>query len=184
MAKPAKPAASKSAATKPAAKPAAKAAAKKPAAAKAPAAKAPAAKAAAAKPGASPLRKEFQTERFARGLEVRRAVLGAEYVDKSVAGATDFMTDFQKMVTEFCWGDIWTRPGLVRRDRSLLNLAMLASLNRPNELRLHLKGALNNGVTRDEIKEVFLAVCVYAGVPAGLDAFKVAVEVFKEVDAA
>ncbi len=170
MAKAAKPAASKPAASKPASKkPAPKAAAKKPA---------------AAKPAASPLRKEFQTERFARGLEVRRAVLGAEYVDKSVAGASDFMTDFQKMVTEFCWGDIWTRPGLVRRDRSLLNLAMLAALNRPNELKLHLKGALNNGVTRDEIKEVFLAVCVYAGVPAGLDAFKVAVEVFKEVDAA
>lgn len=130
------------------------------------------------------LRKEFQTAQFAKGLEVRRAVLGAEYVDKSVAGATDFMADFQKMVTEFCWGDIWTRPGLVRRDRSLLNLGMLAALNRPNELRLHLKGALNNGVTRDEIKEVFLAVCVYAGVPAGLDAFKVAVEVFKELDAA
>lgn len=129
------------------------------------------------------LRKEFRTERFAKGLEVRRAVLGAEYVDKSVAGATDFMVDFQKMVTEFCWGDIWTRPGLPRRDRSLLNLAMLAALNRPNELRLHLKGALNNGVTRDEIKEVFMAVCVYAGVPAGLDAFKTAVEVFKEVDA-
>lgn len=166
MAKAAKPAASKPAAKKPAVK----AAAKKPA---------------AAKVAAGPtLRKEFQTEAFARGLEVRRAVLGAEYVDKSVAGATDFMVDFQKMVTEFCWGDIWTRPGLVRRDRSLLNLAMLASLNRPNELRLHLKGALNNGVTRDEIKEVFLAVCVYAGVPAGLDAFKVAVEVFKEVDAA
>ena len=166
MAKAAKPAASKPAAKKPAAK----AAAKKPAATKA-----------AAGPA---LRPEFQTEAFARGLEVRRAVLGAEYVDKSVAGATDFMVDFQKMVTEFCWGDIWTRPGLVRRDRSLLNLAMLASLNRPNELKLHLKGALNNGVTRDEIKEVFLAVCVYAGVPAGLDAFKVAVEVFKEVDAA
>ncbi len=170
MAKATKPAASKPAAKKPAAK----VAAKKPAAAMA----------AASLPAASTLREEFQTERFARGLKVRRAVLGPEYVDKSVAGATDFMTDFQKMVTEFCWGDIWTRPGLVRRDRSLLNLAMLASLNRPNELKLHLKGALNNGVTRDEIKEVFLAVCVYAGVPAGLDAFKVAVEVFKEVDAA
>ncbi len=157
----------------------AKAAPKKPVVAKK-----PAAKKAAAAPAASALRKEFQTERFARGLEVRRAVLGAEYVDKSVAAASDFMADFQKMVTEFCWGEIWTRPGLVRRDRSLLNLAMLAALNRPNELKLHLKGALNNGVTRDEIKEVFMAVCVYAGVPAGLDAFKVAVEVFKEVDAA
>ena len=159
-------------AAKPAAKPAAKAAK-------------PAAKPAAAKAASGPkLRKEFQTERFATGLAVRRAVLGAEYVDKSVEAATDFMADFQKMVTEFCWGEIWTRPGLVRRDRSLLNLAMLAALNRPNELKLHLKGALNNGVTRDEIKEVFMAVCVYAGVPAGLDAFKTAVEVFKEIDAA
>ena len=165
-----------------AAKPATKFAkpAAKPAKATKPAAKQVAAKAA---PGPK-LRKEFQTERFAAGLAVRRAVLGAEYVDKSVESATDFMTDFQKMVTEFCWGDIWTRPGLVRRDRSLLNLAMLAALNRPNELKLHLKGALNNGVTRDEIKEVFMAVCVYAGVPAGLDAFKTAVEVFKEIDAA
>jgi 4-carboxymuconolactone decarboxylase len=136
------------------------------------------------KPAAPKLRPEFQTERFAKGLEVRRAVLGATYVDASVANATDFMADFQKMVTEFCWGDIWTRPGLVKRDRSLLNLGMLAALNRPNELRLHLRGALNNGVTRDEIKEVFLAVCVYAGVPAGLDAFKVAAELFKEIDAA
>jgi 4-carboxymuconolactone decarboxylase len=141
-------------------------------------------KPAAPKAAAPKLRKEFQTERFARGLDVRRAVLGAAYVDASVAGATDFMADFQKMVTEFCWGDIWTRPGLVKRDRSLLNLGMLAALNRPNELRLHIRGALNNGVTRDEIKEVFLAVCVYAGVPAGLDAFKVAAELFKELDAA
>jgi 4-carboxymuconolactone decarboxylase len=138
-----------------------------------------------AKKAAAPaLRKEFQTERFAKGLKVRRAVLGAAYVDASVASATDFMADFQKMVTEFCWGDIWTRPGLVKRDRSLLNLGMLAALNRPNELRLHIRGAINNGVTRDEIKEVFLAVCVYAGVPAGLDAFKVAAELFKEMDAA
>lgn len=142
-------------------------------------------KPATTKAGAGPkLRKEFQTEQFAKGLATRRAVLGAEYVDRSVENATDFMVDFQKMVTEFCWGDIWNRPGLSRRDRSLLNLGMLASLNRPNELKLHLKGALNNGVTRDEIKEVFMAVCVYAGVPAGLDAFKTAVEVFKEIDAA
>lgn len=129
------------------------------------------------------LRKEFQTEAFAKGLAVRRAVLGAEYVDASVQNTTDFMTDFQKMVTEFCWGDVWTRPGLERKTRSMLNLAMLTALNRPNELRLHLKGALNNGVTRDEIKEILLQACVYCGIPAGLDAFKVAADVFKGLDA-
>ncbi len=137
-----------------------------------------------AKAAAPALRKEFQTEAFARGLAVRRAVLGAAYVDASVPNTTDFMADFQKMVTEFCWGDVWTRPGLERKTRSMLNLAMLTALNRPNELRLHLKGALNNGVSRDEIKEILLQTCVYAGVPAGLDAFKVAAEVFKEIDAA
>ncbi len=145
-------------------------------------------KAAAKKPAkaapAKKLRPEFQTERFAKGLEVRRAVLGAEYVDKSVESVTDFMVDFQKMVTEFCWGEIWTRPGIDRKQRSILNLAMLACLNRPNELRLHLRGAVANGVTVDEMKEIFLQVCVYAGVPAGLDAFKVAAEVLKELDAA
>lgn len=164
-----------------AAKPATKSAkpAAKPAKATKPAAKQVAAKAA---PGPK-LRKEFQTERFAAGLAVRRAVLGAEYVDKSVESATDFMTDFQKMVTEFCWGDVWTRPGLDRKQRSMLNIAMLTALNRPNELRLHLKGALNNGLTRDDIKEILLQACVYCGIPAGLDAFKVAVDVFKSLDA-
>jgi len=163
------------AAVKVAAKPAVKAAPK--AAAKTPAKKPTVAAAPA-------LRKEFDTDRFRKGLEVRRAVLGAAYVDASVAKADDFMVDFQKMVTEFCWGDVWTRPGLERKQRSMLNLAFLTALNRPNELRLHVRGAINNGVTRDEIKEVFLAACVYAGIPAGLDAFKVAAEVFREMDAA
>jgi 4-carboxymuconolactone decarboxylase len=130
------------------------------------------------------LRPEFDTPAFARGLEVRRAVLGAEYVDASLARADDFMADFQKLVTESCWGDIWTRPGLPRKQRSMLNLAMLTALNRPAELRLHLRGALNNGVTREEIKEVLLQSCIYCGIPAGLDAFKQAVEVFREIDAA
>ena len=132
---------------------------------------------------AAKLRPEFQTEQFAKGLEVRRAVLGAGYVDNSVATATDFMADFQKLVTEFCWGEIWTRPGLDRRTRSMLNLAMLTALNRPNELKLHVRGALNNGLTRDEIKEILLQSCIYCGIPAGLDAFKVAAEVFAAVDA-
>jgi 4-carboxymuconolactone decarboxylase len=140
--------------------------------------------AAAAKPKApAKLRREFRTPAFAKGLEVRRAVLGAAYVDASVQNTSDFMVDFQKLVTEFCWGDVWTRPGIDRKQRSMLNLAMLTALNRPNELRLHLKGALTNGVTRDEIKEVLLQACIYCGIPAGLDAFKVAVDVFKSLDA-
>ena len=139
----------------------------------------------AAKPAAKQpaLRREFRTAAFAKGLEVRRAVLGAEYVDASVQSTSDFMTDFQKMVTEYCWGEVWTRPGLDRKTRSMLNIAMLTSLNRPNELKLHLKGAINNGVSRDEIKEILLQTGVYAGIPACLDAFKVAVAVFAELDA-
>jgi 4-carboxymuconolactone decarboxylase len=161
---------------KAAAKPAKKAApAKKPAAA---------AKPPAVKKAEGPKRRaEFASEQFAKGLEVRRAVLGGEYVDASIANASEFMVDFQKLVTEYCWGDVWTRPGLDRKHRSMLNLAMLTALNRPNELKLHLKGALTNGVSRDEIKEILLQACIYAGIPAGLDAFKVADGVFKEVDA-
>jgi 4-carboxymuconolactone decarboxylase len=129
------------------------------------------------------LRPEYDTELFAHGLEVRRGVLGAEYVDKSLANADEFMVSFQKLVTEYCWGEVWTRPGLDRRHRSMLNLAMLTALGRRDELRLHLRGALTNGVTRDEIKEILLQACIYAGIPAGLDAFKTAVEVFREIDA-
>lgn len=127
---------------------------------------------------------EYASEQFRRGLEVRRAVLGGEYVDASLARADDFMRAFQQITTEYCWGAIWTRPGLERKTRSLLNLAMLTALGKPAELRLHVRGALTNGVTRDEIKEVLLQACVYCGIPAGLEAFKTASEVFKEVDAA
>ncbi len=129
------------------------------------------------------LRREFATPLFAKGLEVRRDVLGAAYVDNSVASASAFMVDFQKLVTEYCWGEIWTRPGIDRRTRSVLNLGMLIALNRTNELRLHVRGALNNGLTRDEIKELLLQSCIYCGIPAGLEAFKVAEEVFKAIDA-
>ena len=128
-------------------------------------------------------RPEYQSELFRKGLTVRREVLGAEYVDSSLKNADDFMAAFQQLTTEVAWGTIWTRPGLSRKTRSLLNLAMLAALNRPHELRLHLKAALGNGVTREEIKEVFLQVGVYCGIPASLDAFKQAAEVFKEIDA-
>lgn len=127
---------------------------------------------------------EYASEQFAKGLEVRREVLGKDYVENSLAKADDFMRAFQKITTEYCWGEIWTRPGLPRKTRSMLNLAMLTALNRPNELRLHLKGALTNGVTREEIKEILLQTCIYCGIPAGLDAFKVAAEVFRDIDAA
>jgi 4-carboxymuconolactone decarboxylase len=118
-------------------------------------------------------------EQFAKGLEARRAVLGAEYVDRSMSNADDFMMAFQEITTRWCWGYAWTRPGLERRTRSMLNLAMLTALGRPAELKLHVKGALNNGVTVEEIKEILLHATVYCGIPAGLDAFKAAHEVLK-----
>ncbi len=121
-------------------------------------------------------------DRFERGLAVRREVLGAEYVDKSIASADDFNQPFQELVTEYCWGEIWTRPGLARKTRSLINLAMLTALNRPHEVRIHIKGALNNGVSKDEIKEVLLQTAIYCGVPAALDSFRIAREVFKEAE--
>ena len=120
-----------------------------------------------------------ESERFHKGLEVRRAVLGAEYVDGSLAKADDFMMAFQRITTEWCWGYAWTREGLDRKTRSMLNLAMLTALNRPAEIKLHVKGALANGVSVEEIKEVLLHATVYCGIPAGLDAFKAAHEVLK-----
>lgn len=120
-----------------------------------------------------------ESEMFNRGLEVRRAVLGADYVDGSLAKADDFMMAFQRITTEWCWGYGWSRPGLDRKTRSIINLAMLTALGKPAELRLHVKGALANGVTVDEIKEVLIHATIYCGVPAGLDAFKAAHEVLK-----
>lgn len=122
-------------------------------------------------------------ELFEQGLQTRREVLGDAYVDASIQNATDFTIDMQELVTQYCWGDVWNRPGLDRRSRSLLNLAMLTALNRPHELKIHVRGALNNGLTREEIKEVFLQTAIYCGVPAAIDAFRVAAEVFKEMDA-
>jgi 4-carboxymuconolactone decarboxylase len=118
-----------------------------------------------------------ESEMFTKGLDVRRDVLGADYVDGSLARADDFMMAFQRITTEYCWGYAWTREGLDRKTRSLMNLAMLTALGKPNELRLHVKGALTNGVTVDEIKEALLHATVYCGIPAGLDAFKAAHEV-------
>ena len=121
---------------------------------------------------------------FEQGLQTRREVLGADYVDAAIANADDFNRPLQELVTSYCWGDVWNRPGLDRRTRSLLNLAMLTVLNRPHELKLHVQGALNNGVTREEIREVFLHAGVYGGVPAAVDAFRQAREVFAALDAA
>ena len=119
-------------------------------------------------------------EVFEKGLNIRRQVLGAEFVDKAFATADDFNRPMQELVTQYCWGEIWGRPGLDKKTRSLLNLAMLSALNRPHEIKVHVKGALVNGVTKDEIMEVFLQVAIYCGVPAAVDSFRIAREVFKE----
>ncbi len=120
-------------------------------------------------------------ELFEKGLATRRAVLGAEYVDAAIANADEFSKAMQELVTQYCWGDVWNRPGLDRRTRSFLNLAMITALNRPHELKLHVRGAINNGLTKDEIKEVFLQAAIYCGVPAAIDSFRTAREVFKEM---
>ncbi|AEF37232.1 MULTISPECIES: carboxymuconolactone decarboxylase family protein [Mycobacteriaceae] len=116
---------------------------------------------------------------YDRGREIRAAVLGEAYVAQAAAG-DDFAAPFQDLVTEYCWGAVWGRDGLSRRTRSMLNLAMIAVLNRPNELRTHVKGALTNGVTREEIRELFMQVAIYAGVPAAVDSFRIAREAFAE----
>ncbi len=123
----------------------------------------------------------MSSERFKMGLEVRRDVLGAEHVDAAIAQSDDFSRPLQELVTEYCWGTVWTRPGLSRKTRSMLNLAMLTALNRPHELKLHLKGALKNGCSEAEIMEVLLQTAIYCGVPAAVDSFRIAREVFKEV---
>jgi len=120
---------------------------------------------------------------FAEGLALRRQVLGPEYVDRSVNSANDFMMAFQHITTEWCWGYAWGRDTLDLKTRSMLNLAMLTALNRAAEIKLHVRGAINNGVTVEEIKEVLLHATVYCGIPAGLDAFKAANEVLTEMKA-
>ena len=120
-------------------------------------------------------------ELFEKGLKVRREVLGAAYVDASLKSADSFNMPMQELTTQYCWGEIWNRPGLDRRTRSFLNLAMMTALNRPHELRLHIRGAINNGLTKEEISEVFLQAAIYCGVPAAMDSFRVAKEVFKEM---
>ncbi|MCG6928960.1 MAG: 4-carboxymuconolactone decarboxylase [Desulfofustis sp.] len=120
-------------------------------------------------------------EMFDKGLAVRRDVLGAEYVDGALRAADDFAMPMQELVTQYCWGEIWTRPALDRKTRSIINLAMLTALNRPHEIKLHLRGAINNGLTKEEIREVLLQTAIYCGVPAAIDSFRIAREVFEEM---
>src|SRR5688572_14136630 len=123
-------------------------------------------------------------ETFDKGLKIRKEVLGAEFVENSFKNADEFSMPMQELTTEYCWGYVWGREGLDKKTRSLLNLGMIAALNRPHELRLHIAGALRNGVTREEIREVFMQVAIYCGVPAGVDSFRAAKEVFEKIDKA
>ena len=121
------------------------------------------------------------SEKFKSGLKTRKEVLGEDYVNKALESVSDFTWPIQKLTTEYCWDEIWNRPGLDRRSRSILNLGMLAALNRPHELKLHIRGALANGLTKDELMEVFLQAAIYCGLPASIDSFRTAREVLKEI---
>jgi 4-carboxymuconolactone decarboxylase len=125
-----------------------------------------------------------EDERYEAGLGVRRAVLGDAHVDRSIANRTELTEEFQTLITRYAWGEIWTREGLPRHTRSLLTLAMMVALNRSEELALHLRAAKNNGVTREEIKEVLLQTAIYCGVPAANSAFHLADRIFREEDGA
>ncbi|MEV4974673.1 carboxymuconolactone decarboxylase family protein [Streptomyces scopuliridis] len=119
---------------------------------------------------------------YDQGIAMRRKVLGDAYVDASLAAATDFSRDLQEYVTQYCWGDIWNRPGLTLQERSLVNLAMITALNRGHELKAHVRGAINNGVTVEQIKEVLMQTAFYCGGPAALEAFRLAAEVIAQMD--
>lgn len=119
---------------------------------------------------------------FDIGLKIRKSVLGADYVEKALAAADDFSMPMQQLTTEYCWGAVWGRETLPLKIRSMLNLAMISALNRPHELKIHVKGALRNGLSKDEIREVFLQVAIYCGVPAGVDSFRIAREAFAEME--
>ncbi|MER2535044.1 MAG: carboxymuconolactone decarboxylase family protein [Rhizobiaceae bacterium] len=120
---------------------------------------------------------------YDKGMAIRRATLGDAYVDKAMAQVDDFTRDLQQLVTTYCWGEVWGREGLDRRTRSIINLAMISALNRPHELAAHVRGAINNGLSRDEIKEILLQVGIYCGVPAMVDSFRIARETLKDIDA-
>ncbi len=120
-------------------------------------------------------------ELFEKGLAIRKSVLGAEYVEKSIAAADDFNRPLQELTTEYCWGWCWGREGLDKKTRSIINLAMISALNRPHELKMHVKGAIANGLTKEEIREVLLQVAIYCGIPAGVDSFRIAKEALAEI---
>ncbi len=121
-------------------------------------------------------------EMFEAGLEMRKSVLGKEFVENAIASADDFNRPLQELVTEYCWGACWTREGLSKKERSMLNLAMLTALNRPHELKMHVKGALRNGLTKEQIREVLIQTAIYCGVPAAVDSFRNAKEAIKEFE--
>ena len=125
-------------------------------------------------------RPEFQTELFAKGVAMRREVLGDAHVDRSLAGVTDLTATLQKMVTEWAWGDVWQRPGLSKQERSMLNIGMLTALNRPHELRAHVRGALRNGVSEEKVVEIILQTAIYCGFPAALDSMRTVSETIAE----
>ena len=122
----------------------------------------------------------MDTDRYEEGLAVRREVLGNEYVDKAIANTDDFTKPFQDLINEYCWGTVWARPGLPRKTRSLINLALLTAMSKPDELKLHLRGALNNGCSKEEIMEVLLHTAIYCGMPAAVSSFRTAREFFEE----
>ena len=124
----------------------------------------------------------MSSEMFEKGILKRRKVLGDEYVDKALASADEFGADLQKLITEYAWGEVWNKQSITDKERSLINLGMIAALNRPHELKLHIKGALNNGISKEQIKDVFLQVTVYCGAPAGIDSMRLAREVFEETN--
>ena len=121
-------------------------------------------------------------ELFEKGLEIRKSVLGAEFVEKSIAAADDFNMPMQRLTTEYCWGAVWGREELPKKTRSMLNIAMLAVLNRPHEFKMHVRGAIRNGVSKEEIREILLQVAIYGGIPAGVDSFRNAKEALSEMD--
>ncbi|NWK79742.1 carboxymuconolactone decarboxylase family protein [Aquitalea sp. LB_tupeE] len=119
-------------------------------------------------------------ETFEQGLSIRKAVLGEDYVNQALSNADELSMPLQQLVTEYCWGTVWAREGLPRKTRSLINLGMIAALNRPHELKLHVRGALNNGCSKEEVVEAILQIAIYCGVPAAVDAMRIAREVFAE----
>ncbi|KDO00408.1 carboxymuconolactone decarboxylase family protein [Pseudomonas donghuensis] len=124
----------------------------------------------------------MNNEKYQKGLQIRTQVLGQDYVNKSIENADDFNRPLQELVTEYCWGHVWGRDGLSLKERSMINLAMISALNRPHELKLHIRGALRNGLSREQIREILLQVGIYCGVPAAVDSFRLAREAFAEAD--